>query len=87
MKKFNVNVSKELARNVIYYVGGMAILLYCTVFTQAFVGTSYTEWIVDVHKTVLRFSVSLPLTIVGLFYFLHILGYFTINGKEFNDEL
>ena len=87
MKKFNVNVSKELARNVIYYVAGMAILLYCTVFTQAFVGTSSTEWIVDVHKTVLRFSVSLPLAIVGLLYFLHVLGYFTINGKEFNDEL
>ena len=87
MKKFNVNVSKELARNVIYYVGGMAILFYCTVFTQAFVGASYTEWIVDVHKTVLRFSVSLPLAIVGLLYFLHVLGYFTINGKEFNDEL
>ena len=87
MKKFNVNVSKELARNVIYYVGGMTILLYCTVFTQAFAGTSYTEWIVDVHKTVFELAVELPSAIVGLLYFWHVLGFITINGKEFNDEL
>ena len=86
MKKFNVNVSKELARCVIAYVGYMAILLFCTLFSQALNGNSSTEWIVKTHKTIFMFSVTLPLAIVGLLYFLHILGYFTINGKEFNDE-
>ena len=84
MKKFNVNVSKELARNVIYYVAIMSIMLFYTIALQM----DGHHWvIVKTYKTIFMSAVTLPLAVVGLLYFWHILGFITINGKEFNDEL
>jgi len=84
MKKFNVNVSKELAQVVIHYVAVMAVLLFSAI---ALGMDGNHVWLVKTYKKVFMLAVNLPLAIVGLLYFWHILGFFTINGKEFNDEL
>ena len=87
MKKFNVNVSKELAHGVISYSAFLATACLGVILIQHLVGTSYTEWVILLAKKVFLIAVTLPLSVVGIFFFWYVIGGFTINGKEFNDEL
>ena len=87
MKKPNINFDNTFSKLALTCAAYVACVLFCSLILSEITDSSFGMVFYHAVKTMFLFGITLPFALIGGVFLLHVSGFITINGKEFNDEL